>query len=544
MYCMDCGAQNPDGDRFCQACGKPLQRPEAAPTVVLNSAPAAEPGSVPYASVPVASAPPSYPQPSAPVSYPAPTPVSDPRAADSAPYGSAPAGSVPVSYPTPPAPRPAPPPDPLIEIRCISGPDIGKMYRIGSTQAALGRLSGLVDQGVTDRHVTLCWVQDTVYFSAAPGYFVEVKGIPLSDGRMGPGDQFRLGSSTWQIGTVPVRLDNVLRNAKDRLNKFAGTEKLEGFSLSEMFSEVFKKRGPEEIEDYFLVGTSRTTPPLEEIKVAWPKPWFFMRVLIFIAAVYLALEGMAYAFLNPRVVPGMLILGALAVPFATVILFFELNVRRNVSFYTVLMLVCGGGVLAIGITVFLSRITHLGTWLGAMSAGVIEETAKLATVALLVRNTKYKYILNGLLFGAAIGCGFAFYESAGYAFDEVGGVGWLDNVVHSIHVRGLLSPFGHVAWTAITAAGLWRAKGYQPLSLAPLQTAGFWKLFAIPVVLHMLWNSPIPGTFLLKYFLLGLVAWFIIFGLVQEGLRQVRAEQVAAGGSSAIPIRADAARLG
>jgi protease PrsW len=505
MYCMECGAQNGDSDRFCQACGKPLRAPEPSPSV--------------YASAPV-SYPPSYPA-SYPVS-PAPTP-----------------GPQPVPPPAAPA---APPPEAIIEIRCIAGPDIGKMYRIGSTQAALGRLSGLIDPGVADRHVTLCWAQDTLYFSAAPGFHLDVNGVALGDGRMGPSQQFRLGSSTWMVGTMPVRLDHVFQQAKDRLNRFAGVERLEGFSLSEMFSEVFKKRAPEEIENYFLVGTSQTTPALQEIVVAWPKPWFFMRVLMFIAALYLLLEFAAYQFGNPRVVPGMLIMGALAIPFATVILFFELNIRRNVSFYMVLMLVCLGGVLSIVIAIFGFRVTSLNSWLGASSAGIIEESAKLLTVALLVRNAKYKYILNGLLFGAAVGCGFAFYESAGYAFDQVGGIGWLDAVVHSIHMRGLLSPFGHVAWTAIAAGAFWRAKGDKGLSIEPLKSLVFWRTFSIPVVLHMLWNSPIPGTFYLKYLLIGLVGWFVIFGLVQEGLKQVRAEQLAVGGAAPVPIRGGAAQ--
>ena len=35
---------------------------------------------------------------------------------------------------------------------------------------------------------------------------------------------------------------NLLRNLQGRLQKLASTEQLEGFSLKEMFSDVFKKR--------------------------------------------------------------------------------------------------------------------------------------------------------------------------------------------------------------------------------------------------------------------------------------------------------------
>ena len=70
-----------------------------------------------------------------------------------------------------------------------------------------------------------------------------------------------------------------------------------------------------------------------------------------------------------------------------------------------------------------------------------------------------------MLFGAAIGAGFACFESAGYAFhylltapeslfsDQRFNVPAATEV---IVVRGLLAPFGHVVWTALAAGALWR----------------------------------------------------------------------------------------
>jgi len=46
-----------------------------------------------------------------------------------------------------------------------------------------------------------------------------------------------------------------------------------------MFSEVFKRRGADEVEDYILVGTLRTTPPIDVVETGWPKPWLFFRLL-------------------------------------------------------------------------------------------------------------------------------------------------------------------------------------------------------------------------------------------------------------------------
>ena len=79
---------------------------------------------------------------------------------------------------------------------------------------------------------------------------------------------------------------NFLDQIGDTLNQVAGTEKLEGFSLQEMFSETFTRRSVAEMEEYFIVGTERTTPKITEVQTGWPKPWLFMRFLLFFFVLY------------------------------------------------------------------------------------------------------------------------------------------------------------------------------------------------------------------------------------------------------------------
>ncbi|HEY3742865.1 MAG TPA: hypothetical protein VGL53_23625, partial [Bryobacteraceae bacterium] len=54
----------------------------------------------------------------------------------------------------------------------------------------------------------------------------------------------------------------------------------------------------------------------------------------------------------------------------------------------------------------------------------------------------------------------------------------------------------------------------------------FWKAFLIPVALHMIWDLPIPNFFYIPLILNGIVSWYIVFGIVQQGLRQVKREQL------------------
>jgi protease PrsW len=338
-------------------------------------------------------------------------------------------------------------------------------------------------------------------------------------------------------GTPPVAASQqIFESLAERLRILASTEKLEGFSLKEMFSEVFRKRSEDEIDEYFIAGTSRTTPAIDEVQTGWPKPWFFSRVLAFVAVIYFGFSYATQQFSNSKLIPGLIMMGSLAVPLATVFLFFELNTPRNVSFHRVLTLVCLGGIVSLIISLFGFSAASLD-WLGASSAGIVEETGKLLAVVLVVRGNRYRYILNGLLFGAAVGAGFAVFESAGYAFNALLDNRSLDAMTTNIQVRAMLSPFGHVAWTAISAAALWRARQGEPLKFQHFFDPAFLKAFCIPVALHMIWNAPLPSPFYAIQLALGVLGWFVVFGLVQQGLRQVRDEQFEATSTRLTAIR-------
>jgi RsiW-degrading membrane proteinase PrsW (M82 family) len=316
----------------------------------------------------------------------------------------------------------------------------------------------------------------------------------------------------------------VLQSIASRLSSLASTDQLEGFRLSTFFSEVFKKRSKDEIDDYFVVGTRGTTPRLEDVPTVWPKPWFFLRILLFLALLYLGFYLAFEQFGNIRLIPGLIMMGSLAVPLATVILFFELNVLRNVSFNRVLTLVASGGVVSLFVALAGFSVSNLD-WMGASSAGIVEEIGKLLAVVVVARTFKGKYILNGMLCGAAVGAGFAFFESSGYAFDFLLRSNSPAVMFDVIQTRAFLTPFGHVAWTAIAAAALWRVKGDQPFQFSMLLDWSFLKTFSIPVVLHMAWDAPYATPFDAHLVGLGIVGWFVVFGLVQQGLHQIRDEQ-------------------
>ncbi len=315
-----------------------------------------------------------------------------------------------------------------------------------------------------------------------------------------------------------------------KFNEFAGLEKLEGFSLKELLGDIFKRHNPEEVEGFFTVGTPSTTPPVEEVDTTWPRPWMFFRALSFSAIIYFLFNVAWETFENINLIPGLMAVGTIAVPVSALLFFFEVNVRRNMSLYVIMRLVMLGGVISLIFSLVLFELPLANVkFLGASVAGLIEEPGKLLALIVVARSSRHGYKLNGLLMGAAIGAGFAIFESMGYAFRALlVSQGNKDFMTDIILMRGVLSPFAHIAWTAISGAALWRVKGGRPFKLDMLKDGKFWHLFLVSVVLHMVWNSSFDPPYHLKCVALGAIAWVIIIALIQEGLKEIRQEKTEA----------------
>jgi RsiW-degrading membrane proteinase PrsW (M82 family) len=312
----------------------------------------------------------------------------------------------------------------------------------------------------------------------------------------------------------------------DRLAHIAGVQPLAPVPLRAMWTAVFAAHSDEDIEHSLSAGAPQTTPTLAAVSTEWPRPWVFSRLLVLALAVYGVFVLAWTQSGNRNLIPGMILAGSFAVPMSTLVLFFECNVRRNVSMYQVLRLLLVGGVLALLLSLFMYRLGDAFPiqWLGASLAGLVEEPAKLLALTLVINNPRYRYILNGLLLGAAVGTGFAAFESAGYAFRaglEGGSMAMRDVIL----TRGLLAPFTHIVWTAMAAGALWREKRDAPFSWRMVQEPRFCRVLVAAVLLHMIWDFDVDLPADLLHLLVGLVAWFMVACLVQEGLAQIREEQ-------------------
>ncbi len=150
-------------------------------------------------------------------------------------------------------------------------------------------------------------------------------------------------------------------------------------------------------------------------------------------------------------------------------------------------------------------------------AALVEEPAKLAAVLWVMRARRFRFGLDGVIFGVAAAMGFGGLESVGYGLlglrSPVVTCGVPDEalcLVQTLWLRIAAVFLGHGPWTAIVCATLWRARGRTGRTL----TRSVLLAFALAVGLHTLWDTnPILLGPLVA--VCGLVA---LRHLMQEGL--------------------------
>ena len=396
-------------------------------------------------------------------------------------------------------------------------------------------------------------LQPTQYQQTQPRPYV----TPQPEAQPTPQYQYPTGQPTSASGTQRSASQDHY-TVRAAINKLAGGEGEVDLHLKDTFSEVFKKHSRKEADRIFIGGTSLTTPKEKDIAATWPKPWLFSRVLVFFIASYALLYFIQQVgTIQPSYV-GLIFIGALAVPFSTVIFYFECNAPRNISFWSVLQMFFIGGILSLVITMFLNFfVTSNSGLLLPLSIGIVEELAKLAALAIFVYILNPKYILNGLLIGGAIGAGFAVFETAGYGFNalmEALGTALQStdqlNIINNIQsndrlgvilqeygfssmnssliLRGCTSIGGHVAWAAISGAALVMATKGDKLEMSHFIDKRFLSLFWIPIVLHAAWDLGIayPDSYffnsLIYLIILIALAWTTLLVLINSGLEQIQ----------------------
>lgn len=308
-----------------------------------------------------------------------------------------------------------------------------------------------------------------------------------------------------------------------------------------LFVYVFCPHKQEE-KDEIASGAARGA---EEMGGGWPRPWLYSRVLILLLMAFGLLYGcMQVSETAGNLLPGVVALGSLIVPVTLLFFFFECNIFRNISLLSTLRYFLLGSCLSVAIVFALTyglklceflRIPIPG-WMGLNFStwrpygsleyysdsfmavyALFEEFGKGLIIFLFLRHYRHQcFILPSMLIGAAVGAGFAVFESAGNTLGAM--QNHLDII--SLLTNQLMAPVCHVAWGTLWGGGiaLLSNKGLKAkIVLNPL----FWLLFLVVTGLHFLWNY-IQDGYLSWLMILSVCTWFVLLCMIWAGVRQVR----------------------
>jgi RsiW-degrading membrane proteinase PrsW (M82 family) len=213
----------------------------------------------------------------------------------------------------------------------------------------------------------------------------------------------------------------------------------------------------------------------------------WLGVLVVGALAYLLVLRVLVRTDNPNFLPSLILLGSIVVPIT--VLVFAASGGRRISAPTgmiVFTAIAGGviGTAAAG-TLEYDTLHRLGA-LPMIFVGLIEEAVKLIVPLILLIFVRRPDPRAGVIIGVASGMGFATLETMGYGFSALLDHGSLAAVQQTLLLRALLSPAGHVAWTGLTVAALWRiptaARRGRAIGLALAA-------FLAAVLLHAAWDG-------------------------------------------------------
>ncbi len=310
----------------------------------------------------------------------------------------------------------------------------------------------------------------------------------------------------------------------ENLDKITGAKSENYVTFKDLFKDTFKKHSEEDLDNVFVCGSSSTTPDVKDVNPKKASAWVYFKIFIFFIIAYIPTRIGYINYGNLNFLPAMIMLGAFAVPVTILIFFYEINLFRNIPFYKVIKYFILGGALSLILAILFFSLdinTDISTYSGALMVGLIEEVAKAAIVAFfLFKSKNSNYILNGLLIGAAVGAGFAAFETAGYIL-RYGLAGGDAVMLQTIKIRGFLAPGGHVAWAAIEGAALMYVKGFEKLDKKHLNDKRFLLICLISVVEHGIWDMPIEVPYYLLPIGLTVAAWLVIIYFINLGLKQI-----------------------
>lgn len=282
------------------------------------------------------------------------------------------------------------------------------------------------------------------------------------------------------------------------------------------------KHTKQDRENILLTGTLIDAAATESVMLQkWQLPWFFIRVLITGLVFSAILIACVFFTENIAVALVCIMFCSSTVPVTLMVFFWEMNVPRNISIFKLIICFVTGGVFSIVTSLVLGDMMDI--WAFSFLAPLAEEPGKLIISLLILKwlcgKKEFKiYGMSGLTIGAAVGAGFAAFETAQYVYV------YNNELLMTLLYRSLFAFSSHVMYCApyVTVAALLMENGTFGLEF--IKNNLFWRVFLFSCAMHAIWNFSasyfedyIWIVFAVELFL----EWKLITRLIQECFRQI-----------------------
>ena len=221
----------------------------------------------------------------------------------------------------------------------------------------------------------------------------------------------------------------------------------------------------------------------------WAPQWWAVLGIGFL--LWAASIGAALLTHDILLIPTIVMLGSFLVPVTAVVWYLDHDPSPDLSPRRVLGAFILAGVIGVlGAAVL--EYYAIGAGLPVFfAAGLVEEFVKGLLIVFVAIGIRSFATRDGIVLGAAVGFGFAAFESSGYALISLFVIQGhqlylsLTSVVATELIRGVLAPFGHGMWSAILGGAIFSAARHVRLS----SVAGVLIAYLVVATLHTAFDS-------------------------------------------------------
>lgn len=264
------------------------------------------------------------------------------------------------------------------------------------------------------------------------------------------------------------------------------------FKWTEILSEFTESKTKEEKNNALMVGMNGHVPYEADMVREWKSPFLFGRFFL------VAIALLAVLYFGNYMIPGIGVSAIVLAPFVitlTMVLFaWEMNIPKNISIVEVIKIFCISGVVGIMLAFVVEDMTvNVTEEVTPIVTFILRLLIEVLLICLFLRKGSYRYGLNGVTIGTAVGAGYTafwFVTIAIMLLDAGGDLAFADktafNAAFGLMILGVIGC--DTLRMGICGGALALAKGKEGIKIKHFTNSLFLISFIGSLFMSVLWT--------------------------------------------------------